>query len=404
MNSATTTSPTKLTAAVSRAALTLTLLSALLLIAARPAQAQTETVLYNFTGGSDGRNPYSRLTSDGAGNFYGTTFNGGVFASGTVFELSPNPNGGWNETVLYSFTGGLDGSNPWFSPVIFDRKGNLYGTTYYGGPGGTGVVFQLSPAEGGWTETVLHGFAGGEDGVNPINGLAMGAAGNLYGTTYQGGQQGDGVVFELSASGGNWTEQVIYEGADTVWGGVTVDPSGNIFGATPSWIFELSPNGNGGWSYEIIKKFNPGGKNGGPADTPVLDQAGNVYGTTVGGYSFGTVFKLSPGNKGKWTKQTLHHFAGGQRGDLPWPSVLIDAAGNVFGTTIQGGKSGDGVVYELSSSSGAGGYKEKVLCSFNGANGAQPWGGLILDSAGNIYGTTDVGGTSNAGTVFEVTP
>ena len=402
MISATETSFMKPAAIIMRGALTLAALSLLLLIAASPAHAQTETVLYNFSGGDDGRNPYSRLTSDGAGNFYGTTFNGGAFASGTVFELSPNGNGGWNETVLYSFNGGLDGSNPWFSPVIFDRKGNLYGTTFYGGPGGTGVVFELSPTEGSWTETVLHDFAGGEDGANPINGLVIDPAGNLYGTTYQGGQ-GGGVVFELIPSGGTWTEQIIYEDADTVWGGVTVDPSGDIFGATPSSIFELSPNGSGGWNYAIIKKFNPGGRNGGPADTPVLDQAGDVYGTTTGGYSFGTVFKLSPGNKGKWTKKTLRHFAGGRRGGLPWPSVVIDAAGNIYGTTIQGGKSGDGVVYELSPS-GAGSYKEKVLCTFNGTNGAQPWGSLILDSAGNLYGTTDVGGTSNAGTVYEVTP
>jgi uncharacterized repeat protein (TIGR03803 family) len=183
-----------------------------------------------------------------------------------------------------------------------------------------------------------------------------------------------------------------------------VDPAGNVFGGTPSSVFELSPNLNGTWNSAIISNFNPGGNGGGPADTPVLDKAGNIYGTTTGGYSSGTVYKLSPGNNVKWTKKVLHHFAGGKRGNVPWPSVVIDASGNIYGTTIAGGKSGEGIVYELTAPVGVGGYKEKVLCSFNGTNGSQPWGSLILDSAGNLYGTTDVGGTSNAGVVFEVTP
>ncbi len=394
---------TKPATGAGRCVLTFTIFCALSLVAVRPMLAQTETVLYNFKGGSDGQNPYSRLTPDGEGNFYGTTVNGGDFGSGTVFELSPNGAGGWNETVLYSFTGGADGGNPWFSGVIFDGKGNLYGTTFDGGDGGIGVVFELSPEGTSWTESVLHVFPGGPDGAAPVNGLAMDQAGNLYGTTYEGGTQGDGVVFEISQSDDNWTEQVIYEGADTGWGGVVVDSEGNVFFGTPSSVFELSPSG-GGWISKTIANFNPGWKDGGPADTPVLDQAGNIYGTTTGGYSLGTVYKLSRGNNGKWKKKVIHHFTGGRRGDNPWPSVVVDASGNIYGTTIAGGKSGNGIVYELVAPVGTVGYKEKILCSFDGINGSQPWGSLVLDSAGNLYGTTDVGGTSNAGVAFVVTP
>ena len=384
-----------------RAALILAVLSALLLIAARPAQAQKENVLYNFTGGSDGGYPNSSLTFDAAGNFYGTTRGGGLFGYGTVFELSPNGSGGWNETVLYSFTGGADGSNPYSSNVIFDSVGNLYGTTYYGGANGDGVVFELSPVGTSWTETVLYSFAG----YGPWSGVIMDPAGNLYGTTV------GGAVFELSPSAGGWTYQAIYDNtADEIYAGLTMNAAGDIFGASLVTVFELSPNGSGGWNETVLYNFTNAKKDGYLADgTPVLDQAGNIYGTTAGGgaKNDGTVYRLSPGETG-WTEQLLHSFNGSPKdGTTPWAGVVLDAAGNLYGTTEEGGSlyggDLDGTVYELVAPVGTGSYKEKVLWSFNGADGAAPGDSLILDSAGNLYGTTQVGGSSSAGVVFEVT-
>ena len=284
-----------------RAVLALAVFSMLLFVATRPAQAQTETVLYTFTGGSDGGGPLPGLTSDGAGNFYATTKFGGDWGYGTVYELSPNRSGGWNQTVLYSFTGGADGGTPYFSNVIFDRVGNLYGTTFAGGAYGYGVVFELSPAGTSWTETVLYTFTGGADGANPENGLIMDAAGKLYGKTLNLGEN-DGVVFELSPSGGDWTERAIYTVPGASYAGLAMDAAGNIYGTTASTVFELSPNGTGGWNPAVIHTFAGAPTDGYiPEGTPVLDQDGNLYGTTYegGATNYGTVYMLSPGGNGE---------------------------------------------------------------------------------------------------------
>ncbi len=183
-----------------RAALILAVLSALLLIAARPVQAQTEMVLYNFTGDSDGAYPTSSLVSDGAGNFYGTTVLGGTcpgwnqYGCGVVFEISPNGNGGWNETVLHTFAAPPDGANPFCAPVIFDRAGNLYGTTEFGGTYNVGSIFELSPVAGSWTDTILYSFTYDGSGDHPSTGLIMDPAGNLYGTNSE--YESPGSVFE----------------------------------------------------------------------------------------------------------------------------------------------------------------------------------------------------------------
>jgi uncharacterized repeat protein (TIGR03803 family) len=256
------------------------------LLAARPAQAQTETVVHSFgVKAGDGVSPESRLTADAAGNLYGTTAYGGVVVYGTVFELSPNRHGGWNETVLYTFTGGADGAEPDLSYVTFDSAGKLYGTTFAGGAYGLGVVFELSPTGTGWTETVLHNFGGyAGDGAKPINGLIMDRAGNLYGTTAFGGSGSDGAVFELSPSDGGWTEQVIYN-VESTGSGLTMDGAGNIFGTSISTVFELSPNGIGGWNPAVIHTFSGARAKHYvyPNGTPVLDHAGTLYGTTFDG-------------------------------------------------------------------------------------------------------------------------
>jgi uncharacterized repeat protein (TIGR03803 family) len=400
-----------------RAVLTLAVFSALLLIPARPAQAQTETVLYKFTGGSDGGWPGRGVIADGAGNLYGTTQGGGASGQGIVFELSPNGSGGWNETVLYNFCSRPNCSDggAWNSQLpsnlIFDSSGNLYGTTPGGGAYGYGVVYELSLVGGSWTETVLHSFAGGADGANPTAGVIIDPAGNLYGTTgWNGSSVSGGTVFQLSPSGGGGTEQVIYADGYVGFGGLVMNAAGNIFGPAinnytgEGLVFELSPNGSGGWTSAVIYNFPcthtscPIGAD--PDSALVFDKAGNLYGTALygGSKNYGTVYKLSPGS-GTWTGVVLHSFTGGPKdGSHPW-GIVFDALGNLYGATQLGGQYGGsvgyGTVFEL-----VGAYQEKVLWSFNATDGLWPFDSLILDSAGNLYGTTYGGGS--AGVVFEV--
>jgi uncharacterized repeat protein (TIGR03803 family) len=399
---------------VTLSALTLAALSALLPLAARPAQARTETILYNF-GGEGGALPQGNLTSHG-GNLYGTTTEGGPYGGGgTVFELSPNGSGGWNETVLHSFqNSGAGGSLPGPS-VIFDSAGNLYGTAANGGEYGGGVMFELSPVGTSWTETVLYNFcsaANCTDGGEPHAGLIPGTAGNFYGTTWKGGAYSGGTVFELRPSGSDWIEHVIYSATDYILDEVTMDAAGNIFGHTYSTVFELSPGTNGGWNPSVIHTFGSGTDGKAPVGTPVLDSAGNLYGATLygGANGFGTVYKLSHRKKGTWTEQILHSFKGGRKdGQGPFAGIVFGTFGKIYGTTAFGGEfgyrqGGYGTVFELVPPAGKGKYEEKVLWSFNITDGEYPYGSLILDSAGNLYGTAASGGSSGVGVVFEVTP
>jgi len=326
---------------------------------------------------------------------------------------------------------------------VFDSVGNLYGTTFSVGVitcgksgSGCGVVFELSPVGKNWAETVLYSFTGGTDGADPAAGLIFDPAGNLYGTTSFGpGGSGDGAVFELSPSGSGWTEQVIYSPGPpgsccALSTGLTMDSAGSIFGAGESTVFQLSPNGSGGWNPTVIYNFpcSPKGKcpqGRSPQGSPVLDQAGNLYGTTAygGAKNYGTVYKLSPGETG-WTETILHSFRkNGIDGYYPSAGVVLDAAGNVYGTTSAGGPPSRcegltrGIVFEILAPVGKHkNYKEKVLWSFNGYDGSGYDGsgssGLTPDSQGNFYGTTKFGGYwygfdncgLGNGVVFEVTP
>ncbi len=405
-----------------RGVLMLAVLSTLLLGALPPAHAEPENVLYSFCSlpnCADGANPVSSLMPDGAGNFYGTTQLGGANLYGTVYELSPNGIGGYNETVLYSFwslQNCTDGSSP-DSYVTFDGHGNLYGTTYYGGLlafgpySGYGVVFELSPEPGGgcpggsnrgngWCETVLYSFTSNPDGAFPFSGLTWDPSGNLYGTTYGGGS-GVGTVYELSPNGsGGWSEQLVYNRGG--FAGLTMDGSGNLYGADDmgsGHVFELSPNGIGGWSAIILHTFKAGPHDGSiPEGTPVLDSAGNVYGTTASGGTpkgLGTVWKLTP-STGEYTEEILYSF-NWTEGSNPKAAVVLDSSGNIYSTTAWGVfKSscydGCGTVFELSVNGS--GYEWTLLWPFNGPDGAVPSDTLILDG-GNLYGTTYGGGTSS---------
>jgi uncharacterized repeat protein (TIGR03803 family) len=290
-----------------------------------------EKVIYAFTGGADGGSPLSDLTIGSAGNLYGTTSHGGIATTcvscGTVFELK-RPNDGWKEQVLYSFAGGNDGAGP-AAGVIFDKAGNLYGTTEGGGSGDSGTVFKLTPnSRGGWTETVIYSFAyNGSAGQYPAVDLSFDVQGNIYGTTPQG------------ASNGGCSE----------WG----------CGA----LFELTPRSDGSWTETTIHVFTDTGGDGAiPSSEVVLDSAGNVYGTTKSGgtgsclledhpfdptLGCGTIYRATQGSGGAWTETVLYNFVrGGGFGVFPSGGVLFDNANHLFGVTLAGGD-GLGAAFEL---------------------------------------------------------
>jgi uncharacterized repeat protein (TIGR03803 family) len=385
------------------------------LILASGLSAQTEQTLYSFTGAADGANPLSSLVMDSAGNLYGTAWLGGAYGAGDVFELSPSTGGGWTESVLYSFTGGADGANPFTADLIFDKAGNLYGTTTGGGAQGLGVVFELTPTSAGWTETVLHSFAGGIDGQNPYAGLVIDPFGSLYGTTYGGGAYGVGTVFQVKrGSGGQWTEKVIHTfdvktGSDPV-GGLVFDSKGDLFGTTQGGgaykvgvAFALLYSGKDVWTARAIHNFTGGSDGGYPyAERLIFDKAGNLYGTTQGGgvNNWGVVFKLFQSSKG-WKEQLLYQFNGAVEAN-PYAGLVMDGNGNLYGTCANGNMTTTvGSVFKLTPA-GGGKYTEGDLHLFTMVDGEFPYAALLRDKAGNLYGTTDLGGASGMGVVFEV--
>jgi uncharacterized repeat protein (TIGR03803 family) len=354
------------------------------------AAAQELTTLYAFTGG-DGANPGLGLIADPAGNLYGTTGGGGASGQGTVFQLDPSG----NLTVLHSFTGG-DGSHP-RAGLIADAAGNLYGTTITGGATDVGTVFQLTPSG---DLNVLYSFTGGSDGALPFAGVIADAAGNLYGTTIDGGAGGQGTVFQLDPSG---TLTVLYSPDDgSPWAGLLADAAGNLYGTIdagdgPGTIFQLTPSG----TLNVLHRFT--GRDGAiPHGRLIADAAGNLYGTTHNGGTsgYGTVFQLDSSG----TVTVLHSFTGGSDGAYPEAGLIADTAGNFYGTTYGGGAGGQGTVFQVTLSGAL-----TVLHSFTGGtDGGRPVADLLADAAGNLYGTTGFGGTTascpgGCGTVFELT-
>ncbi len=401
-------------------------------------------VLYSFKGSPDGNEPQSDLAMDAEGNLYGTTSQGGsvncTFGCGTVFELKRTKDG-WKEEVAYSFTWkGGDGRLP-MAGVTLDGAGNLYGATAAGGShndGGTIFKLTRNPKGGGWTEQVLYQFTGESDGSSPNSDLVFDKVGNLYGTTPGATYfPSRGIVFELSPQpNGSWTETTVYsfQGAPDGQGPVgklALDGQGNIYGITATGgsggcvrngqngkgcgtIYELTP-GSSGWTETILYNFVLGGGLGNiPSGGLILDTAGDLYGTTQeGGDGYGTVFELAKAQKQGWQETVLYRFYGGPDGISPVGGLAMSTSGDLYGATTLGGNGGCGggcgAVFKMHPGLGR---REVILHAFaNGSDGANPRAGVIVDAHGALYGTTSLSGGTGCGydgaycgTVYEIEP
>ena len=309
----------------------------------------------------EGGVPKSNVVLDMGGNLYGTTAAGGLTKNGTVYKLTPTSQGQWTESLLHAFNGD-DGDTP--NDLTIDGQNDLYGTTQGGGSLSNGVVFEIAADTGAYS--VLYNFGlGNNDGKGPSGKLFQDSTGNLYGTTEAGGKYGYGVVFKLSPAGSGWNETIVYNFG---------------VGLTDAKI---------------------------PVGGVVMNGSGDIYGTTCYGGSelHGTVFVLSLSDE-VWTEQIIHNF-GVSEGDghCPLGAPLLDDSGNIFGTTISGGAKNQGTVFELSPSVGGGQWTGKILHNFNGgSDGAGPSSGLAVDGLENLYGTTTSGGKNNGGIVYQITP
>ena len=416
--------------------------AALIILVSSCSLAQQYKVLYSLGAVSgDGAGPLAGLVQDSAGNLYGTTYSGGAYLDGTVFELSPNGTGGWTETVLYSFCADysnfvcLDGSKPG-AALIIDSMGNLYGTTESGGStnggGSAGVAFELSPPSqqgGAWKETVLYKFCSNNvnnlclDGYRSLASLVFDKSGNLYGTTVEGGAEDDGTAFELSPHQSGWIETVLYNFCSNLQGSnckdgiypessLFFDAAGNLYGTATQdglhsgdygVLFKLSP-GASGWTETVLANFTqPGGLF--PSTSPTMDAQGNLDGplSMGGAHSDGALYQWN-----HTTGKLLEVSFNGSNGQDPAGAVLIDTLGRgYYGTTLQGGNTGTGgtagVIYRVSLK-GALSTLYKFCSQPNCTDGQSPYGNLVEDTQGNLYGTTNGGGANGAGVVYEITP
>jgi uncharacterized repeat protein (TIGR03803 family) len=398
-------------------------------LAAAQSSAPKEEVLFSFpASGNLGNSPNGVLISDGAGNFYGVNSSGGS-GSGAVYEISPTAERGWTAKSIYVFEGTY-----YPGGLVMDSSGNLFGAIYGGGTETCsdgygdypcGAVYELSPdGSGGWSEKTIWN-ASQTEGWRPWS-LVLDAAGNLYGTTAYTGNGYGGTVYELQRTGGNWTYTVLHafgqrgseDGAEPQ-GPLVFDKAGNIYGTTflggtagVGTAFELKKTTTG-WQEITLFDFDSsssGAWAGWEPGAVISDSAGNLYGTTYyggvdWGQGYGVAFELTPTSSGAWQETVLHTFLyggpGGYSGGAP---LVFDSAGNLYGTAGSGGAENYGTVFQLKQSAN-GTWSEVVLHSFpsDSSDGKYP-DGLLVDSKGNLYGTTNAGGSGAGGTVFEITP
>ena len=397
----------------------MTMVFALAIVAMQPAQAQTYKVLHNFTG-QDGATSFAGLTMDKTGNLYGTTYYGGSADHGVVFKLTRNGDSFLYNT-LHSLGNG-EGSGP-YGRVTIGPDGGLYGTTQLGGTGcnglGCGTVFNLrlpptacKSALCNWSQSLVHQFQGdGIDGALPISAPIVDQNGNMFGATT--GFDCCGNVYELTPSNGGWTQSVIYSFTGGLDGNhpegeLIRDQAGNLYGVTymggdggDGVVYELSPSGSG-WTQKVLHSFDRFSEGAYPEGGLVMDKLGNLYGTTTndGSDGVGRVFMLSPAG-GAWTSTVLYTFS---KWEEPRASLAMDAAGNLYGTADRGGKDRGGTIFKLTP--GSGGWTYTLLKEFDDPcdEGCFPRGGVIVDASGNLYGTTSAGGTHNKGVVYQITP
>lgn len=380
------------------------------------ATAQTLKVLHSFDIDT-GDQPSAGLGMDRSGALYGTTtYTNSSQIFGGVFQLKQHGSS-WLYHPLYNFP--LGGTNNPRSPLLVAPDGSLYGTTYYNNGCYTcGAVFQLYPSATVpktvlqlWNQRILYGFSGGSDGGNPSGALLLDSTGNLYGTTERGGPVNDGTIYEIEHAAG--TENVLFSPQNETQGvmaqnGVVADSAGNLYGVFqrggpigPGMVYELTNSGSG-WTEQVVWAFT-GGSDGEEPVSVILDAAGNLFGATSGGGSHhgGVIFKLTNGSGG-WTFTPIYNMVGtapcGVVGRL-----TLDSAGNLYGVTACDGLYNYGTIFELAFSGGS--YTYIDLYDFTGGgDGGEPNGDLVRDAQGNLYGTAFLGGTTGAGNVFELTP
>jgi uncharacterized repeat protein (TIGR03803 family) len=382
------------------------------------ARATTTDVIFSFEE-DNGEYADTDLETDSAGNIYGTTVLGGDHGSGTVFQLSPTPSG-WVQTVLYSFTGGADGGEP-YKGVSIDRQGNLYGTAVTGGSGGCeggcGVVYKLTNSGGTWTQSVIHAFTGGDDGSGPGARVTVDQNGNVYGMTPTGGTYGAGTIYKIRPQSGTWTFQVIHTftgGADGSSGsaGRMFLSHSRLYGAATTGgtygsgvVFELTPTAVGEWDFRTLYSFHGQPDGSFPYGALLRAASGKFYGTTYygGRNGIGAVYELTPRPIGEWRERVIYSFQNGSDGNSPISNLVSDAAGNLYGTTSEGGL-GSGTIFKLSHT-GGGQWSESVVHSFEGPpDGGFSYNGMVVDPFGNFYGATVHGGTADDGSVYQFTP
>lgn len=404
---------------------TLSILSAALIVLAASAartSAQSVTLLVSFTG-NNGLYPFAGLAYSG-NSLYGTTFGGGKYGFGDIFQLTQaSPGGSWTTTILHSFKeAASEGANP-FGGLLVGANGAIYGTTTRGGAYGMGAAFELAPPEqesGAWTLTLLYSFGStANDGTYPYSGLVQDAAGNLYGTTSLGGTYGLGTVYELAATLGEgpYKEAVLHSfagGEDVAnpYAALTLGANGALYGAAPygggvdaGGVFALTPEPLGDWTEAVVCAFPDPDGGANPYGGVYIDANGALYGATTNGgtTSAGTVYQCSANSTtGIWSSVALY--------DLPsyassYGTPVADSSGALYDTTpgAHGLSANSGIIFKLAPPTKTGGaWVETTLYTFPGDNGAGPRAGLTWGPGGDLFGTTTGLGTDASGTVYRL--